>query len=191
MRDELLAAYGEPHRRYHGTAHLEMVLRVLDELHAPGRPTAAARAALWFHDAVYDARRGDNEAASAALARARLGALGVAADEVERIAALVEATAEHVEVPVPGAAELLDADLSVLGAERPAYEAYVAGVRAEYGHLDDESFRRGRAAVLRRLAERPQLFRSERGRASFDASARANLAQELRRLDAPPAPADC
>ena len=64
------------------------------------------------------------------------------------------ATADH-QVP-PGvepdaAAVVIDADLSILAAEPARYSAYVAGVRAEYGHVDDAAWRRGRADVLRRL----------------------------------------
>ena len=40
---------------------------------------------------------------------------------------------------------MVDADLAVLGSEPAAYQAYVTGVRAEYGQLDDEQWRTGRA----------------------------------------------
>jgi len=188
-RDELLDAYGEAHRHHHTQAHLEAVLVALDELHSPAPPPPASRAAAWYHDAVYDPRRADNEAASADLARRRLEARGVAAGLVDRVAALVLATATH-EAPagLPGAGELLDADLSVLAAAPDGYEAYVAGVRAEYAHLDDATFRAGRAAVLRSLLERHPLFRTARGSARFEGPARANLAAELTRLGHPAGP---
>ncbi len=179
-RDELLAAYGEPHRRYHTIAHLEAVLEVLDELCGPPRPPVAARAAAWFHDAVYDPRRGDSEAASAALARQRLGAAALDPAIVDDVEALVLATVAH-QVPagVAGGAELLDADLAVLGRPAETYAAYVAAVRAEYGHLDEASFRTGRAAVMTALGARTPLFHSTPGAARFEATARANLAREL------------
>ena len=182
-RDELLAAYGQPHRRYHAVEHLEAVLEVLDELCEPERPAVAARAAAWFHDAVYDPRGDDNEAASAQLARQRLGHAGVDASVVDDVADLVLATVAH-QPPagVAGAAELLDADLAVLGRPPETYAAYVAGVRAEYGHLDEASFRTGRAAVMAALGGRPRLFHSTRGAARFEVAARANLARELHDL---------
>ena len=188
-RDELLAAYGEGHRRYHTVAHLDAVLTTLDELHEPAAAPATGRAAAWYHDAVYQPRRSDNEAASADLARRRLGGRGVPAELVAEVAALVLATATH-QPPegVAGAAELLDADLAVLAAPAPRYQAYVAGVRAEYAHLDDRAFAAGRAAVLRSLVERPALFRSPRGVARFEAAAQANLADELARLSRPAGP---
>lgn len=182
-REELLEAYAEPHRHHHGTAHLAAVLTVLDELHAPAAAPPASRAAAWYHDAVYDPRRGDNEAASAELARRRLGRLGAPGALVDQVAAMVLATATH-ELPpgVAGAAELLDADLAVLAHPCDSYDAYVAGVRAEYAHLGDDAFTRGRAAVLRSLAGRPVLFHSRRGRDRFERAARANLERELAQL---------
>jgi predicted metal-dependent HD superfamily phosphohydrolase len=186
VRDELLAAYAEPHRRYHSTTHLLAVLRTLDDLHHPGPAPAASRAALWFHDAVYDPTAAGNEAASAGLARERLGALGLDAELAERVGALVEATAEHTPPPgLAGVEEVLDADLAVLGADRASYRAYAAAVREEYGHLSDDAFRTGRAAVLRTFAARGRLYHSAAGAARYEATARANLAWELRELGAP------
>jgi predicted metal-dependent HD superfamily phosphohydrolase len=51
-------------------------------------------------------------------------------------------------------------------------------IRAEYGHLTDEEWRRGRAAVLRALLERPALFHTP-PLAGRDRAARANMTAEL------------
>jgi len=55
-------------------------------------------------------------------------------------------------------------------------------VRREYAHLDDETFARGRAAVLRSLLDRPVLFRTAFGRQEWEDAARANAGAELARL---------
>ena len=98
----------------------------------------------------------------------------------------MEATAAHRLagdlVATPGAACFLDADLAVLGAEPPIYDRYAAAIRTEYGHLDDAAYRAGRRAVLESLAARPHLYLSGRGRARFDAPARANLGREIAAL---------
>lgn len=195
VRDALIAAYGADGRAYHGVGHLAAVLDLLDELWPhPDRPVPpAVRAAAWFHDAVYEPRppegrvegsagdRATDEARSADWARRALGAAGVADAEVA--ARLVEATAGHRLVgdlaTVPGAACFLDADLAVLGADPATYDRYVAGVREEYAHLDDDAFDRGRLAVLVDLAARPHLYLTGRGRARFDAAARSNLRREI------------
>jgi predicted metal-dependent HD superfamily phosphohydrolase len=181
----LLSRNREPHRSYHGLAHLVRVLRAVDDL-VPAvevDDADALRFAAWFHDAVYDPRASTNEAASAHLAIEVLTELGQPADRATRTAALVEATAGHVPTN-PDEAVLIDADLAVLGADPATYEAYARGVRKEYVHVDDEAWRVGRAAVLQGFLDRPAIFHTA-PMLAFEPRARANLAAELAGLRAP------
>jgi predicted metal-dependent HD superfamily phosphohydrolase len=189
---DLIARYGQPHRRYHTVAHLGSVLDALDALDAVGEPGAgpAVRLAAWYHDAVYDptAPPGDNESRSATLARETLAALAVDPAIVFEVVRLVELTGDHTVAPGDAAgAVLVDADLSILGAEPAAYDRYAAGVRAEYAHVAADGWRAGRAAVLRSFLGRPAIFQTAAGRERWEAAARANLARELAALT--PAPA--
>jgi predicted metal-dependent HD superfamily phosphohydrolase len=169
--------YAEPHRAYHTLAHATAVARELSE------EGAAVVLAAACHDVVYDGRPGSDEGASAHWARTWLARDGVPLATVERVAELVLLTAGHV-APAGdrGAAALLDADLAVLAAPSPAYDAYVAAVRKEYGFLTDEQWRAGRLQVLRGLLGRPALFTV---RAEREEPARANLARELAGLTQP------
>jgi predicted metal-dependent HD superfamily phosphohydrolase len=182
--DSLLGRYREPHRRYHGVAHVLRVLRTLDDVLAVTvvADPAAVRLAGWYHDAIYDPRAeaGRNEAASAALAERELGALRQPAERVSAVARLVVVTATH-EPTGPDEAAVCDADLAVLAADPATYTAYVTGVRAEYAHIDEAGWRTGRAAVLRAFLERPVLFHTA-AMAGRDAAARANLTAELASL---------
>ena len=81
---------------------------------------------------------------------------------------------------------MIDADLAVLAADAAGYQAYVNGVRAEYGHVSDTGWRIGRANVLRSFMQQPQLFATEAGRARYERRARANIAAELAALEADP-----
>ena len=74
IRDELVRAYTAPDRHYHDLAHIEAMLASARAYHGALSDPAAVAAAIWFHDAVYDTRRHDNEAKSAELAAARLAA---------------------------------------------------------------------------------------------------------------------
>ena len=107
--------------------------------------------AAFFHDAVYDPQRRDNEEQSAALAERVLERAGLAAGARRRtVGDLVRATAApRGDRPTPDRAVLLDADLAVLGSEPAAYQAYVTGVRAEYAHVDDEAWRPAAARCSR------------------------------------------
>lgn len=179
---ELVAArYDEPHRRYHDRRHLEAVLacveRLLPAVAVPD-PDAVRLAAL-FHDAVYDPRSASNEADSAALAGRTLAGLEPRG-RVEAVQRLVLATAGH-QSAAADEAVLVDADLAVLGAARPAYVAYARAVRQEYAHVPDEAWRLGRSEALRSLLGLPRLFTTPPMQAG-EARARANLGFELASL---------
>ena len=181
---ELAARYGQPHRAYHTLEHVEAVLATVADLVAAGEPVAdrtAVDLAACLHDAVYDPRAGDNEAASAALAAAVLPSLGADDALVTRVGELVMATRDHLAAD-GDAAVLVDADLAVLGAEPARYRAYVAAVRREYHWLAAAQWARGRAALLRGLLGRPRLYATPTMRARAEARARANLTAELATL---------
>lgn len=185
MTPKLEAAYAEPHRRYHGRAHIVHCLEMLDDvagLAAPDRRLLAW--AIWWHDAVYDPRAPDNEARSAEMARSDLAALGASPDERDEVARLILLTAGHAVEPDDRLGALLvSIDLSILGAPRADYDAYASGVRQEYAHVPDEMWRDGRARVLRRFLDAPVLFPDPAFATRLDTPARANLARELATLD--------
>lgn len=178
---DLLRRWSEPTRSYHDRTHLTEVLDRLAEIGDAGADAAVTRLAAWFHDAVYAAQPGQDEVASAELARHELKALGVGDDVAERVAALVLVTADH-GADDDEARALCDADLAVLAAGPERYRSYVAGVRREYAHVPDEDFRAGRAAVLAGLLARDELFGTAHGRRHWETGARANIAAELEDL---------
>jgi predicted metal-dependent HD superfamily phosphohydrolase len=179
---ELHQRYAEPHRRYHGVAHLDALANLFEQVAAgPGwqRPVEVALALL-FHDAVYTPGRSDNEARSAALARARLA--GREGLDLERIAGWIEATAAHgaATIDEPDLAHLLDADVAILGAPDPIYDRYALGVREEFAPVvGEQAYRAGRRGFLRAQLDRPALFHSPWFVARYEAQARSNLAREL------------
>ena len=184
LRDELLAAYGDPGRGYHDTRHLAEVLARLDELAEAGvayerRPV---RLAAWFHDAVYDGGAGAEERSAQWAERSLAGLLPD--PEVAEVARLVRLTEHHrpAEEDLDGCA-LSDADLAVLASPAERYRRYVDDVRREYASVPDDDFRRGRAAVLRALVEQERLFRTAHARERWEAAARRNLADELSELE--------
>ncbi|UCM88735.1 HD domain-containing protein [Streptomyces marincola] len=179
VREELLARWGEPHRRYHTVTHLRDVLERLVPLREFAEDPEAVELAAWFHDAVYDPRAPDNEERSASLAE-RLLAGDSRAPEVAR---LVRLTAGHAPADDDrNGAVLCDADLGVLAGPPAAYAAYAAAVRQEYHFVDDAAFREGRAEVLRRLLALPRLFKTPYGAEHWEATARFNVHGELRLL---------
>lgn len=182
--DAVLRMWSQPQRAYHGAEHLDRMLGatkwLADELDVRDPAvTVSLELAVWYHDAVYDARSTDNEARSAELARQSLG--GLLPDRtVAQVARLVLLTAGHSvsEDDLEGCL-VVDADLSILGAEPAVYDNYRRGVRAEYAHLDEATFIAGRSAFLRGMLERSRVFNTAPARLAWQARAHDNMADEL------------
>jgi predicted metal-dependent HD superfamily phosphohydrolase len=181
--DELAHAYSEPGRHYHTLAHIAVLFELLDRHGRDVRDRDAVELAIFFHDAIYVPARADNEEASAALARDRLTALGAKPALVQEAERLIVATrhgAAKIDAEAdPDLALLLDLDLSILAAPRAAYAAYVLAIRDEYAMIPDETYKPGRARVLQGFLRRERIYLTDRLRALWEASARANLAAEI------------
>lgn len=185
MREAVRARYREPWRRYHDERHLDAVLAHVNELAAHAADFEAVRWAAYFYDAVDESGTVDNEWRSAELARAWLTTAGEPIDVVDEVVRLILVTQHHDPADTDAnAAVLSDADLAVLAGSPDAYARYASDIRAEWSDLDDASFNAGRAAILREFLGRPQLFRTPTGQASWESTARHNLATELALLAA-------
>ena len=177
--DALLRGWAEPHRKYHTPQHLRECLALFDRERATAERPGEVAIALWFHDAVYDTSRHDNEAASADWARRVLLDAGAAAEVAARVHALIMAT-RHSEVPAtPDARLLVDIDLAILGAAPARFDEYERQIRDEYGFVPEARFRAKRGEILRAFLDRPMLFSTPACAARFDAPARANLARAI------------
>ena len=178
----LLAAWSQPHRRYHCVAHLRDVLARVEELADCAADPDAVRLAAWYHDSVYNGLP-DDEERSAQLAECDLSRLGVDAQFVAEVARLVRMTVTHDPVAGDRNGEVLsDADLSALAVPCERYRHNTAAIRAEYAHIPDEVFRKGRTQVLVGLLEGPGVFRTPPGRQRWEESAQRNLRAELAAL---------
>jgi predicted metal-dependent HD superfamily phosphohydrolase len=188
---KLLEKWSSPGRDFHNLRHLVDVLARVDELAEETHEPDLVRLAAWYHGAIFDAadaaayanRGGEDEVASAVLAREELLTLGVPVPSAERVHDLVIALVRHTPNPADfDCAVLCDADLAMLAAEPQRYKAYLHDVRAEYAHLPVEHYLRARLKILRKLIARPSLFVSPLG-AVWEESARQNLSAELQRVE--------
>ena len=184
LLDRLIRRYAEPHRRYHTWDH---VLACLD---ARRRITMAAvpeiDLALLFHDAVYEPLSTDNEARSAELLVDEGRRAWLEEGLLQRAEPLVRATthATATEVDSEEACVVLDADLSILGAEPATFDVYEQRVREEFIRVDGAVYAAGRSGILRTLLERPSIYLTQRGRRLWEGSARRNLERSLASLSA-------
>lgn len=178
---ELLAAYGEPQRRYHSHVHILACLRHFDEWRHLAEQPDQVELALWAHDLVYDTRRQDNEAASAErtaqwLREADLQQLGAP------VSALILATCHRQPAQGIDTALVVDIDLAILATPPAIYAEYESAVRAEFAWVPEPLFRAGRSKVLRHLLEMPALYQHEALARRWEQPARGNLQRALASL---------
>ena len=177
LRRALEVAWAGPDRGYHDLLHLREVLAAVSRLGEDvEHDTTSVVLAAWFHDAVYDTAPEPERRSAEWAARA----LPDAEVDVAEVVRLVMLTVDHrVEEDDANGAVLCDADLAILAAPQPRYDAYVAGVRHEYAHLTDAEFAVGRSMVLRDLVSLEHLFTTTRARRDWEPTARINITNEL------------
>ena len=179
---ELERHYREAQRHYHTLRHLEECFAALDNVRPAGDDTTAIELAVWFHDAIYDVHRHDNEEQSAAWAASCLEGACVPQPTVDKVTALILATRYHAAGADPEACLLVDVDLAILAAPPARFREYERQIRAEYEHVPDDVFAHKRREILEHFLWRPALFATPGGRARYEAQARANLSEALARL---------
>lgn len=179
---DLIGRYCEPHRSYHTLQHLDECFAKLQELRAVAVVPEEIELALWFHDAIYDVKREDNEERSADWARSVVLDAGLPTSVAARVFGLVMAT-RH--AAVPGQIDqqiVVDVDLAILGAEPSRFDEYERQIRKEYSDVPVVQFRRARGRVLTEFLKRPTIFNTERFKAAYEAQARLNLARSIKAL---------
>lgn len=174
---EISAAYAGPGRFYHTLDHVLAVLATVDFLASVGKNLNAVKLAAWLHDVIYDSRASDNEERSAEYAEQFCKELAI--PEGHQVAALIRRTKTHDAGDDLDAKVLLDADLSILGADQPRYQAYAENIRREYAWVPEPEYRKGRRQVLERFLGRPRIYYFL---SHLEQPARRSLSVEIARL---------
>ena len=183
VQNLLSPLYEESSRAYHGLCHIRALLKRLSEQRALAKAPLSIELAIWFHDAVYDTTRHDNEEQSAQLAERYLPEWGCAPDLVASVASKVRATQRHEWLDGDSDTALfLDLDLSVLAARADVYDSYAEQVAKEYAWVPEVLYQQGRAQVLAGFLQRDHIYFTPSLRLLWEPAARANLQRELSRL---------
>lgn len=174
--DELRNLLGGPDRHYHGIDHVE----TLWERHLAhgGSPDDDVMAfAIAYHDAIYDARRNDNEKKSAQLWVEHATAAGHPNRVVLDVTRAILATALHPfqdEAPAH-VLRMVDLDLLGLANDSAAFAKDTENVAKEFHWVSPEDFVAGRRQFFARMLEAPVLYRTPELYALYEDKARANL----------------
>ena len=180
----LTTRYAEAGRHYHTAQHIAACLAQFDAARGLCEHADEVELALWFHDAIYDARAKDNESQSAAWAVRLMTECGIAQPARTRVHTLIMATCHDALPQTQDAQVLVDIDLSILGADAARFDAYEAQVRQEYNFVPGFLFRRARRKILQGFLERPAIYVTTHFHAALEKKARENLARSLAALNA-------
>lgn len=175
---ELDRYYSKPDRYYHNWNHIEACLASLDQLQLPNDQHEAIEIALWFHDAIYDTHRKDNEAASAQFAEQALNTLGVSASVTAKIFDLIVATDHQTTTKSEDETLIVDIDLLILASPKDRYFEYSQQIRKEYHWVAEKDYQAGRVTVLESFLKRPAIFRTDFFR-EHETIAHENIAWEI------------
>src|SRR5687767_3229928 len=180
--DELIRAYSAPGRFYHNLTHIQDCLSLFDQAKFLASHPADVELAIWFHDAVYDTRKNDNEQRSSEWAGSVIRQAGLSTDIAERVSHSILATRHDTEVTGTDAQLMVDVDLSILGREEDVFWIYEENIRKEYAWVPESQFRQRRMEILRGFLDCHHIYYHEKFRERFEESARLNLKQAIARL---------
>lgn len=179
---ELVKNYNSEKRHYHNLSHLENLFAELENIKHEIAGWNAICFSVFYHDAIYDVKKNDNEEQSALLAEKRLLELNVPDSVISRCKEQILATKSHQLSSENDTNLFTDADLSILGKSWEAYEVYYKQIRKEYSIYPDLLYKPGRKKVLKHFLEMPRIFKTDLFADRYEKQARENLRMELERL---------
>ena len=171
----LCEAYREPHRHYHTLRHITDSLEQFDLLRGQAKQPETIELAIWFHDAIYQPYRANNEQKSADWALRFLRSVGADNELLSRVQTLILATQHQANSRDIDTSILIDVDLAILGADPDRYRTFEQAIRREYRWIPDFLYRRKRTEILSSFLHRAKIFTSERFCIRYEAQARENL----------------
>lgn len=181
--DYLVKKYSEKHRFYHNLSHVNSLLGAAENFKEKFADYRSIQLAIWFHDAIYEPKRADNETESARLAAASLEKLEMPEKLVGKTRRMILATEKHVAESLDFDGRLfLDLDLGILGADEKIYGEYKRAIRREYSFVPFFLYRSSRRQILENFLRREFLYFTEEMREKCERRARQNIANEIKEL---------
>ena len=177
--EALAVRYGEPHRAYHTLRHIEHCLEEFQPVRGEARDPVSVELAIWYHDAIYDTHRRDNEERSAVLAESVAAAAGLGPGLARRAGDLIRVSTHRKSASEPDARLFTDIDLSILGQPPDAFADYERQVRVEYSWVPEEEFRALRAKILETFLDRFSIYGTGKFQDKYEKQARLNLTASL------------
>ena len=176
---EIELAYHDKTRYYHTMKHLHHLYDELLQVKQNIKDWDTITFSIFYHDIFYSPLRKDNELKSAELARTRLASIHFPANQIEKCVKMILATKDHTASDDEDINFFTDADLSILGTNRPVYIEYFQGVKKEYAALPGIIYKAGRKSVLQQFLKMSSIFKTADFYHKYEKAARENINYEL------------
>lgn len=177
--DEIVYQYSKKSRYYHNLVHLENMFSELEMVKEQVEAFNLIAFSVFYHDIVYNATSKVNEEKSAEWALSRLKHYHLSDDQLQIINEQILATKKHQKSENHDVNLLIDADLSILGAERNIYQKYTENIGKEYAVYPDFLYKPGRKKALIHFLEFESIFKTEHFRSKYENQARENIEWEI------------
>jgi predicted metal-dependent HD superfamily phosphohydrolase len=180
---QLQKNYGSKKRHYHNWQHIQAMLQQLDAAKHLLFDYHTVVFAGFYHDAVYNVLKHNNEIKSAELAVLHLAQMQVPFLLQQECAQLILATQHHALSGNSDCNYFTDADLSILGSPPTVYQRYVVAIRKEYAIYPDILYNKGRQKALSHFLQMDRIFKTDFFVERYEAQARENVEGELAMLN--------
>ncbi len=178
--DLLSDLYSEKHRAYHNLNHIKFLLENFENYAEFIEDKTCIFFAIWFHDAIYEPQKNDNEKQSAELAIKLLQQISLPTEKISKIEQIILATEKHLCENLNFDGKLfLDFDLAIFGTESETYDEYAKAIRKEYDFVSEEDYKTGRGRVLQNFLKRDFIYFTDVMRTKFEEKARQNIEREI------------
>ena len=180
--DDLLELYNANNRFYHDLTHVSSLLNRWEDSKLNINDDDVVYLAIWFHDAIFNTWKSDNEEKSAELAVEFLNKTSFPKERIDKVVTYILGTKTHESTGENDMNYFLDIDLSILGSDETIYDIYTKQIRDEYNFYPSFLYNRGRRKVLNSFLDKEFIYKTEEYRSKLEEQARINMARELESL---------
>jgi predicted metal-dependent HD superfamily phosphohydrolase len=178
--DQLSFLYNQKDRYYHNLVHIRNFLDLKDEFLDQIEEPLLFELAIWYHDAVYDAKNNDNEQQSFLLVQDHFNNF-LDSKQMIHLDHFIMSTAGH--FPKSDDSDIfyfLDFDLAILATDKDIYKLYSDAIWKEYKKTYSRAiYEKGRKKILKNFLLREKLYFSDAFIVKYDKIARHNILLEL------------
>jgi len=171
--------YNEPHRFYHNIKHLIHVLEQFDfaveHIGVSQNTAAIIEMAIWYHDAVYNPDKNDNEFQSAELFAEHAQAMDINVNIINDVKRIILVTENHHLASSLDEEIMSDCDLSPLGFTKEGFDKSDKDIRKEYPNTPAIE----RKKALEKFLKHNGIFKTTIFKKAYESQALENIKEKI------------